>query len=248
MNHLFRRDGGGAAFIGVLVAAWGCSDEETGLFIQGNVRVEAPQCVARAESDTTLLGGGTLDVALRQDYDASLLVGSQLTPRGDKPNLRTETMIVTITGAEVHLFDDVGSVVENGAFTVPASGTIGPEGSAEPGFGIINVTLIPPAVGTALRGELTSRLDIRTRIAQVRVFGETLGGLEVESADITYVIRVCQGCLVSFPANALGSTFECSVPTEQNIAAPCRFGQDDAVDCRLCQASNLYCRIPGEVQ
>lgn len=241
MKHLFRRAGGSAAVLCALGVSSACSDEQTGFFIQGNVRREPPDCIARAEGNTTLLGSGILDVGLRLDYDASLLVGNQLTPRGDKENLRTETMITTITGAEVQLYDDEGAQLIE--FTVPASGTISPDSSEDPGFGIINVTLIPPSVGNELAGEITSRGTVRTRVAQVRVFGETLGGLEVESADIMYVIRICEGCLVSYPSDSVNSDGTCMSQGDQGGGdPPCRFGQDDAVDCRLCNSSNPFCQ------
>jgi hypothetical protein len=203
--------------------------------------------VATAESNTTLLLSGYLDVGLSPEYVATLLVGNQLTPRGDKENLRTETMVTTITGAEVHLFDDVGTPVTE--FTVPASGTISPDASEDPGFGIVSVTLIPPAVGAELAAGLDSRGIVRTRIAQVRVFGETLGGLEVESADMMYTIRVCEGCLVSFPSESLDMAGGCNQQLDQNAGdLPCRFGQDDAIDCRLCRGVNEFCRTAIDIE
>jgi hypothetical protein len=187
---------------------------------------------------------GFLDVGLRLDYVATLLVGSQLTPRGDKENLRTETMVTTITGAEVQLFLDTGEL--DTEFTVPASGVISPDSSADPGFGIINATLIPQATGSALAASIGNRGEIRTRVAQVKVFGETIGGLEVESADLRYVIRVCEGCLVGFPSGAVDGNGVCGVlQSDTNIEdVPCNFGQDDVVDCRLCAAYNAFCQTP----
>jgi hypothetical protein len=248
MKHLFRRAGGGAALVsGVLALGSGCTEEETGFFIQGNVKLEPPECVAQAESNTTLLLSGELDVALSSEYVATLLVGNQLTPRGDKENLRTETMVTTITGAEVQLFDDEGAL--NTEFTVPASGTISPDSSEDPGFGIVSVTLIPPAVAADLAAELNSRRFVRTRIAQVRVFGETLGGLEVESADMVYTIRVCEGCLISFPSESLDENGGCNRELDQNAGdLPCRPGQDEGVDCRLCRGVNAFCQTAVDIE
>src|SRR4051794_33187196 len=103
MKDLFGRALGGLG-LALLCAGSACSNEETGLYIQGNVVLTAPDCTARPESAATLIGVGLLDVAQKLDYEASLLVASQLTPRGDKTNLRTETMVTNIEGAEVHLF------------------------------------------------------------------------------------------------------------------------------------------------
>jgi hypothetical protein len=248
MKHLFRRAGGGAAvLLGAFAVNAGCSEEETGLFIVGNVQREPPDCLARPEANTTLVGTGFLDVGLSNDYDASLLVGNQLTPRGDKENLRTETMITTITGAEVQVYDDVGALVAE--FTVPATGTIRPDSSEDPGFGIVNVTLIPASVADDLRNEIDSRALRRTRITEVRVFGETIGGLEVESAPITYVIRVCEGCLVFFPAESLDMAGGCNNQLDQGAGeVPCRPGQDEAIDCRLCRGNNGFCQTVEDIE
>jgi hypothetical protein len=236
-----------AALFGV--AAIGCTDEQTGFFIRGNVKIDAPECIARAEDSATLLIGGLLDVGLRTEYVATLLVGSQLTPRGDKTNLRTETMIATITGAEVHLYTDTGAPDPNSPeFTVPASGVIRPE-SADPGFGVVTATLIPGAASVALAAELTDREERRTRVAVVSVFGKTIGGLDLESSPFTYVITVCEGCSVDFPADAVATgDGSCFGSTSESETAPCRVGQDDPVDCRVCAGRNPFCAFPGGLE
>lgn len=225
----------------LLCAGSGCTDEQSGLFIQGNAARQPPGCEVRAEASATMLGYGVLDVGLKLDYDASLLVGSQLTPRADKPNLRTETMITVVSGAEVHLFDDEGQPVLE--FTVPASGVIQPDEGAAAGFGIINATLIPQTRGERLRTELLPGQSV-TQVAEVSVFGKTVGGLELESAKLRYVIKVCLGCLVSFPTEAL-SAGQCTRVDEAPDDIPCNAGQDAAVDCRLCASTNEICRVAG---
>jgi len=246
MKDLFRRSLGGPLFLVWIAVNAGCTDEETGLFIQGNVFREPPDCVAEAESGTTLIGVGYLDVGLKLDYQASLLVGNQLTPRGDKQSLRTETMVTVIEGAEVRLLNDTGQLVTE--FTVPASGTISPDSSEDPGFGIINATLIPETAGADLALELETRGQVRTRVAEVRVFGQTIGGVEVESASIRYVIRVCEGCLVGFPPDALNGTSCTFGGDEEPDEVPCNPGQDGVLDCRLCAATNPYCQTTEDLQ
>lgn len=242
MRDLFRTVRVGCRGLLLAWAGLGCTDEESGLFIQGNVALTPPTCEARAEASTSLLLAGVLDVGLKLDYDATLLVGSQLTPRADKENLRTETMVTVIHGAEVHLFNDTGEQVT--AFTVPASGVIRPDPSDDAGFGIINATLIPQTTGQALAEQLT-RGRVITQVAEVTVFGKTVGGLEVQSAALRYVIKVCLGCLVSFPTVALGPTGSCDKLLEQSAEAPCFFGQDATVDCRTCKGTHEVCASPG---
>jgi hypothetical protein len=237
MKDLFRRALGCPLSWLLVCSGLGCTDDESGLFIQGNVKLTAPACEARAEATSTLLIGGTLDVALKYDYDATLLVGSQLTPRADKKNLRTETMIAVVDGAEVHLFKDDGS--PDTAFTVPASGVIRPDPSNEAGYGIISATLIPQKTGFDLAA-MMQRGEVATRVAEVKVFGKTVGGLDVQSATLRYVIKVCVGCLIDYPPAALQNG-QCVKQLDQNPELPCFFGQDEVVDCRSCAASNPYC-------
>jgi hypothetical protein len=218
-----------------------CTDEETGFVILGNVAHIAPACAARADANVPMHLSGVLDVGLRFSYQASLLVGNQLTPRGDKENLRTETQITTITGAEVQLYRDDGSLERE--FTVPATGVIVPEDSDDPGFGIVSATLIPSVAGAALAADLEDgRDEIRTRVAEVRVFGKTIGGNEVESSPFTYVIFVCEGCLVKFETSSLDGMGVCRLGFDEDPQEPCFFGQDDEVDCRLCSVDNPICQ------
>src|SRR5688572_18842097 len=141
MKEQIRRAGGGVAALLASVIGVGCTDEETGFFIRGNLVLEPPECVGQPEADAVLHADGELDVELSRSYEAFLLVGNQLAARGDKENLRTETMITNITGAEVQLYRDDGSL--DAEFTAPATGVIRPDSSAEPGFGIVNTTIIP---------------------------------------------------------------------------------------------------------
>ena len=242
MKELLRNALGCPMVLALVCAGASCTDEESGLFIQGNMALSPPNCEARAEGTSPLLISGVLDVGLKLDYEATLLVGSQFTPRTDKENLRTETMIAVINGAEVHLFKDTGE--EQTAFTVPASGVIRPDPSDDPGFGVISATLIPQQTGAELAAEL-ERGQVATRVAEVRVFGQTVGGLDIESAALRYVIRVCKGCLVDFPPAALSVGGQCNKQTDQNPQLPCQFGQDAVVDCRTCAASNEVCQTAG---
>jgi hypothetical protein len=229
MKRVLRRGGFGPAVVfGILGASAACADERTNLFVLGNVAMTSPACVARPESSTALRPAGLMDVALTSEYEVSLIVGTQLAPRGDKPNLRTESMITTITGAEVHLTGDSGTV----SFTVPANGVIRPEGSNDPGFGIVTTDLIPAAEGVKILGEIVGTDRRVTRIADFTVFGTTLGGREIESSPSTYVIEACYGCTIYTPPEARDDAGGCTLQLDNAEEPPCRVGQDDDVDCR----------------
>jgi hypothetical protein len=228
MKHLWRTIGivGLATVVGL--GAGGCSEAETGLYISSALASTPPQCVLRADPSSLQLPGGTLDVSIgiNPSYFASLLVGNQLTTRGDKENLRSETMIVTITGAEVRLLDDVGAITDE--FTVPATGVIEPDSGDDPGFGIVRVPLIPVSLALDLRDQMLGGALPRgvTRVARVKVFGSTIGGVDIESSEFTFVIVVCYDCLIDTPPGV-----DCNDP-EGAPEAPCNKGQDARVDCR----------------
>jgi hypothetical protein len=235
MTRVFRRAVASACLLGSLLGSTACTDYETGFFILGTAALEAPQCGVTAEANATRLLDGALDVGLKLEYEATLLVGNQLTPRGDKENLRTETQVTTIFGAEIQLLNDTGEL--DTEFTVATSGVIIPSAAEEPGFGAVNVVLIPGTSGAALAADITDPRERRTRVAKVKVFGETIGGIEVESAEYTFVITVCEGCLVDFPVEALASDGSCTMAGDQLPVEPCRPGQDNDLDCRLCSGA-----------
>jgi hypothetical protein len=92
-------------------------------------------------------------------------------------------------------------------------------------------------------------------VVKVRVFGTTLGGEDVESAELLFPIEVCDGCLVSFPSSDLDpavSGTQCKraadmdAPTSTETDSPCNLGIDFPVSCTAC--SNLYaaCQTPTE--
>ncbi len=205
-------------------ALTGCADNDSGLYVRGVLALTPPDCTITADPSALHLLGGVMDVRVRQGlgYSAALLVGNQLVRRGDRDQLRTETSRVSLEGAEVTLLTETGSSIAE--FTVPGTGFVDPGSSDEPGYGSMAVMLIPPGVGTA-----------GTRIiVEVRVFGTTLGGDEIESATLTFPVTVCDGCLLSRPVEAIDPlTMECTAGAgEDPPDPPCRIGQDDPVDCR----------------
>ena len=225
-----------------------CADNDTSLFVQGVMAATPPSCEITADPGAAQSLRGTLDVAFRSSYRGALLVANQLTPRGDKSNLRTETQGFQIQGAEVRLTDAQGTVLDE--FSVQSGGFVESNTAETPGYGITLVTLVPPERGTNLRDALESegRGASRTVVANVRVFGETLGGLEITSGEYRYTIDVCFGCLVEFPPDALeampGEGPTCGGSAEGVTLDQCRFGQDLPIDCRQCSGALDLCISP----
>ena len=224
-----------------------CATNDSMLFIAGVFARSSGACEIKPESDATILASGVLDRLLTSEYKAALLIGNQVTQRGARDRLRTETSDVSLKGAEVKLETLQGAslappISANGnGFANAADGT-------DPGLAAMFVNLIPASVSGAL--------PTGTLVAKVRAFGTTLGGQDIESNELTFSIRVCDGCLISYPAEARdltadGTDYQCKLAIDdttatQNIAEPCpdAFGQDFAVPCTSCAAFSDACLSP----
>lgn len=219
----------------VALCSQGCADNESMLFVRAVLAIEPPDCLAEPDPNSTFRSAGTLDVAFGSSYVAPLLIGNQLVRRGSKNQLRTESSRITLKGAEVTVLDDQDNSLAE--FTVPGSGFVDPGVGEEAGYGIMGAELVPPGLSLA---------DGQRIVVEVRVFGDTLGGEEIESSTLRYPIYVCNGCTVSFPADAddpVQPGYQCSTAKPPTDDEPCRIGQDDAVDCRYCLGSPA-CQAP----
>jgi hypothetical protein len=241
MSRFQRKILAGLVLSGVgIVASAGCADNDSSLFIAGVLAPQPPDCSVTADPTSTMEGGGTLDVLFSYEFRAWLLVGNQLTARGRKQQVRTETARINLRGAEITLTDSGGG--EMGSFTVPGTGFVTISRSEDPGYGAFLATLIPPNFGSSLGSALVGAPggSYQTVVANVRVFGDTLGGEEIESAELSYPIRVCYGCTVSYPAEALSGD-QCNVGTSDE--KPCFAGQG-AIDCRACSQYDVCNTVP----
>ena len=210
----------------------GCADNDSALFVRG-VMVPGEDCTVKADPNAAFFLRGTVDLAFTDSYVGALLVGNQLVRRGSKDQLRVETSRVALKGAEVTVLDDQENELAN--FTVPGTGFVDPGPSEDPGYGILGATLLPP--GLTGGGGLF--------IIDVKVFGTTLGGADLESVPLRYPIQTCTGCLISYPAIADDPAqpgYQC-VQGEPEGSSGCYLGQDSVVDCRSCQ-NNPICQAP----
>ena len=239
---------------GVVLPA--CAHNDSTLFIR---QVQFPPtaspgqgCLYSAAAEASpALFSGHFDVGLSSSYSPVVLVANQLTARGDPLNVRTETARVQLRGAIVRVTDSVGN--ELSSFTSLTDGFIDPSQGATPSYGQAAVTIIDPETSKLFRDPkrpdgspspyfLGNRGATRTVLTYFKVFGQTIGGTYVESGETQFVITVCNGCLVSFPADASTSVtkYNCDAPvpvqlTGGTVLVPCAQGQESAVDCRLCK-------------
>lgn len=230
--------------VGAVVPA--CADNDESIFIRGVFMPPANRqngvCIYAADPTTPkLLGSGTLDVGLRDNYVGVLLVGNQMIPRGDPNNTRAESNRVHLNGAVVHVTNPDGSGVAE--FTSYAMGFADPQNNNNPGYDAMGVILIDKPTRDGLLGGLPARSGTtRSLLIGVKVFGKTLGGVDVESGEFQLPMTVCNGCLVDFsqssdplqnpqPNCKRASTAAAGSGQTQT---PCFLGQDEVVPCALC--------------
>lgn len=225
----------------------GCADNDSMMFIVGVYARKQGDCSPKPEAGAPLWANGALDRSFAGEYTAALLIGNQITERGSREQLRTETSRVSLKGAEVKLETLKGaSLVE--PFSSTATGFVDAAGGTDPSLAIMYASLIPASIAP--------NLPTGTIVAKVRVFGDTLGGQEVESSELSFPIYICDGCLVAYPAEARdltadGTEYVCAAAADDTggndeLEMPCQLGVDLAVPCTACSGLYAVCQSPAD--
>jgi hypothetical protein len=234
---------------GLLASA--CAHNDASMVVVGVLAPPTPQngtCAYTADPTQATISSGTLDVGLLSSYTPELLVGNQLAARENQTDLQAETAVIVMQGAVVHVDDTNNNEINS--FTSLASGFIDPGTGGAPGYGPMAVTIIDPKTAQALQGSLPV-LGTKRVIARITVFGQTSGSSDIESNEFQFPVDICNGCLVSFPAGsddpvkqaANGGVPNCSATSTSSSSStsvvPCVVGQDQIVDCQLCQGKTV---------
>ena len=233
---------GGALAVGVVAAvATACVENKGSIYVQGIMAPPIPQpgqpCTYTPQASSTTLFQGTLDVGFADSYTAVFLVGNQMVQRGSASQVRAESSRVQLLGGVVRLTDTTGAQVAN--FTALGSGYAEAASGNTPGYGAIALTVIDPATVENVLRPAVSNGSSKRLIANVKVYGQTLGGLRVESGEYPFPVDVCAGCLVRIPADAPTCV---SSGSSAQLVSPCVLGQDTAIDCRLCNSYSALCK------
>lgn len=223
-----------------------CATNDSMMFIIGVYARKAGACEAAADQDAPLWDRGVMDRAFVGEYRASLLIGNQLTQRGSRDRLRTETSRVSLKGAEITLKTVDGRQLLD-PFSAIATGFIDAASGTDPGLAIMSATLIPARAANQLPDGIV--------VANVRAFGTTLGGEDVESNELAFPIEICTGCLVTYPASAndparMGVDYLCKAAGDSDATTdtdlPCTIGLDLPVPCTVCSGFNDVCKGPDK--
>lgn len=234
---------GVACFSGAALPS--CATNDSMMFIMGVYARKLGACEPTAEADAPLWDRGVMDRAFVDEYRASLLIGNQLTQRGSRDRLRTETSRVSLKGAEVTLESVDGRRLLE-PFSAIATGFVDASSGEDPGLSIMSATLIP--------SRAAGQLPDGVVVAKVRVFGTTLGGQDVESNELAFPIELCTGCLVAYPASAQdltadGGDYQCKQGSDEDATTsdtdlPCTIGLDLPVPCTACSGVSAICQNP----
>jgi hypothetical protein len=222
-----------------------CATNDSMMFIIGVYARQQGTCSPKPDASSPTWARGVMDRLLVADYTAALLIGNQLTERGSREQVRTETARVALRGAEVRLETPEGDQIRE--FSTIATGFVDAAGGTDPSLAIMYADLIPSSV--------TPTLALGVVVANVRVFGDTLGGQEVESNELLFPIEICEGCLVAYPASerdltAEGTEYRCKTASDQadssaGTALPCQIGVDLPVPCSACSGVAELCQSPA---
>lgn len=225
-----------------------CATNDSMIYIVGVAARQQGACTVKGDLTTPILAKGTLDRLFATEYVAALIVGNQLMQRGSRERVRTETSRVSLKGAEVKLENAQGDELVP-AFSSVGTGFVDASDGQSAAPAAMFATIIPNSV--------MGKLPAGTVVSKVRVFGTTLGGEDVESGELLFPIEVCDGCLVSYPAEARdpaadSTTYQClltstaTATAASDTAAPCSLGIDLPVPCTACSGLYDFCQTPAK--
>lgn len=200
-----------------VLALAGCAPEGSSAYVSFVVP-PGPDCVVPVNA-TKFLFSGSFDIlkagvknpdptikdkeklpenACSNPYVMSMLVNSNLRQNAKAATGRAEPNILQIHSAEVHLmtldkltidFDRMGAELPN-PFTVTANNTLAPATGTEPAVGVVAVEAIP----VPYAAQLDSFRDTQI-LAEVQVFGTTIGDVDVDFKPFTFPVQLCMGCM-----------------------------------------------------
>jgi hypothetical protein len=239
MNRIWRRVGTLLATGLVASAAVpACATNDSSVFIRAALAPSPNRqnnaCVYTPDPQQPQLMVGTLDIGVRDNYLAVLLVGNQMIARGDPALVRAESNRFHINGAVVRVTEPGGEAIHE--FTSVGTGLADPAQNNAPGYGLVGVTLIDAETRNRIGGQVVGQAT-KLVVAHVKVFGRTLGGDEIETGEFQLPINICNGCLVTFAGGDDPAVpgVDCLLPLDtQGAQFPCTPGQDELTPCQYC--------------
>ena len=220
-----------------------CATNDQTIFIRAVLAPSANRqggsCTYNNDPQQAALFLPVVDIGLTDSYFAVLLVGNQLIPRGDPLANRAESNRVHLNGGVVRVDNPDGSPIRE--FTSLATGFNDPQNNSSPGYAPVGLVVLDAPTKDALLPSVQTRGTSRTVLITVKVFGTSVGGVDVESGEFQFPMEVCRGCLINYSlgVDPAKPTLNCDKAPDTNAAAatngPCLRGQDLKTDCRDCR-------------
>jgi hypothetical protein len=167
-----------------------------GAFISAHVAPDE-DCIVSAEGSPQL-AIGSFDVSsgfngddgnCNTGYRVNLLTYSCLQGANDTLQLHSAEVLLKVPSGETILFDRLDPPLPN-PFLVVGNSTIFPMRDDGPSSGVITIEAIPTAYAEQL-----DDFDGQQVHAEIRVYGTTVGGSDVDLNPFLYPIEICDGCL-----------------------------------------------------
>jgi hypothetical protein len=197
------------------------------LFVRGVIDPSYGSCTYSNDPMQHLLPSGTLDLALKHQYDAEYLVGSRVSDPG------VSVQSVRVAKSDGTQLATLQRQLASGALSQASDGLwYGPVG-----INIVDSTLLASdpdtqRIATAPLGD-PSRIQLLT---YVRFSGRPSDGSIAESDEYEFPIAVCNGCLIAFTDDPRYPAPNCvGGPPNGGPMVPCFVGQDHTVSCGACQ-------------
>jgi len=212
-----------------------CAPEGTSAYVSKNLILDS-SCKVNID-DTEFLAVGLYDIAgsttmrnrgCGRSYYMHLVVNSSLKANANSATGRAEPNVLQITEAEVSLIDieQQGLVPFKNSlpnpFRVKANITLQPTTSSDPTMGEVPIETIPVGYASGLSGFVNQQI-----MAEVKIFGTTLGDVDVDFRPFSFPINICQGCLTK----CLNTDFEMGATKQDIYGDECddNGGQDNRV-------------------
>jgi hypothetical protein len=194
-----------------------CAPEGSTAYVSKNLILDS-SCHVNIDDDEFLavgdydIAGSTSakSAACQQSYFMHLVVNSNLKANANPATGRAEPNVLVIKEAEVRLvdiqqqatisFNRKANVLPN-PFRVKANNTLPPSTGTDPQQGEVPIEAIPVGYASQLTDYVNKQI-----MAEVQIFGTTIGDIDVDFATFSFPVRICQGCLTrclsDFPAGS----------------------------------------------
>lgn len=223
-----------------------CAHDDASLFVQAVLAPPVPSggtCTYVPNATAAVLSNGVVDAAILptgNGYGEVLLVGNTLIPQGNATIPNSETSRIEVQGAIIQVIDPASNAtVENNS--VLTAGEVDPASGSAPSYAAIGVQMMSAAAVAHFAP--ASGGGARVALVYVTLYGQTLGGQNIQSNQFQWPVNICSGCLVSVPAGS--KTGYCQGDTTalatQTFCSP---GVDQSEDCQFCYPLSVCNRTP----